>query len=202
MTPRRTRRTDAAATHATAVNAGEHGEALAARELPMRAFSKSLPMQLLRAREAVMRPFRPGLRMLDVTEQQWRVLRALAHSGPLEASELARTTCLLAPSLSRILPGMEARELILRRQVDSDLRRWVISLDRKGLRLLALHAPYSEKIYEEIARRFGAERLAQLFTLLRELEASAQLQEDAAVTASPARPRARAVRRLRKLDTA
>ena len=166
------------------VDANEHvsepAEAVAARELPMRAFSKSLPMQLLRAREAVMRPFRPGLRSINVTEQQWRILRALAHSGPLEASELARATCLLAPSLSRILPTMEARLLIGRRQVDSDLRRSVISLERKGLRLLALHAPYSEDIYTELSRRFGAERLAQLFTLLRELEACVREQENAA----------------------
>ncbi len=49
--------------------------------LPMRAFSSSLPMALLRAREAVMRRFRPGLRDHGVTEQQWRVLRALAGLG-------------------------------------------------------------------------------------------------------------------------
>src|SRR5215468_2519264 len=95
---------------------------LANRDLPMRAFSKSLPMELLRAREAVMSRFRPALRIHGVTEQQWRILRALAHSGPLEVSELAEATFLLAPSLSRILPDMEARQLIARRQADSDLR--------------------------------------------------------------------------------
>jgi homoprotocatechuate degradation regulator HpaR len=179
-------------------SASDRHNTVAERELPMRAFSKSLPMQLLRAREAVMRPFRPGLRMLDVTEQQWRILRALAHSGPLEASELARATCLLAPSLSRILPGMEARQLIGRRQVDSDLRRNVVSLERKGLRLLAIHAPYSEKIYEGIARRFGAEQLAQLFVLLRELEASAKESErTAGVAPSVARSRPYAAKRAR-----
>ena len=73
------------------------------------AFSKSLPMELLRAREAVMRRFRPELRNHGVTEQQWRILRAIAHAGPLEVSALADATCLLAPSLSRILPDMEAR---------------------------------------------------------------------------------------------
>src|SRR5262245_57274932 len=147
-------------------------DALASRDLPMRAFSKSLPMELMRAREAVMRRFRPSLRNHGVTEQQWRILRALAHGGPLEVSELAEATCLLAPSLSRILPDMEARQLISRRQADSDLRRSVISLERKGLRLIAMHAPTAERIYDEIAQTFGQERLAQLFTLLRELEES------------------------------
>jgi homoprotocatechuate degradation regulator HpaR len=127
-------------------------------------------MELRRAREAVMRRFRPGLRGHGVTEQQWRILRALAHSGALEVSQLAEATCLLAPSLSRILPDMESRQLISRKQADSDLRRSVITLERKGLRLIATHAPYSEQVYDDIALTFGPERLEQLFTLLRELE--------------------------------
>ena len=95
--------------------AGEATESVvASRALPMRAFSNSLPMELLRAREAVMRRFRPGLRGHGVTEQQWRILRALAHSGPLEVSQLADATCLLAPSLSRILPDMGVKVTFLR----------------------------------------------------------------------------------------
>jgi homoprotocatechuate degradation regulator HpaR len=167
MTSRR-KRTPPSGNAASASN--ESSSVVADRALPMRAFSKSLPMELLRAREAVMRKFRPGLRSHGVTEQQWRILRALAHSGPMEASQLAESTCLLAPSLSRILPELEARQLISRRQADSDLRRSVISLERKGLRLIATHAPYSEEVYDAIAATFGPERLAQLFTLLRELE--------------------------------
>ncbi len=136
----------------------------------MRGFSQSLPMALLRAREAVMRRFRPGLRDRGVTEQQWRILRALAHSGSLEVTALAEATFLLAPSLSRILPDLESRGLISRRQMDSDLRRAVVSLEPKGLKLIAAHAPDSEAAYDYIARSFGPERLDQLFTLLRELE--------------------------------
>jgi homoprotocatechuate degradation regulator HpaR len=139
-------------------------------KIPMRGFSQSLPMALLRAREAVMRRFRPGLRDRGVTEQQWRILRALAHSGSLEVTALAEATFLLAPSLSRILPDLESRGLISRRQMDSDLRRAVVSLEPKGLKLIAAHAPDSEETYDYIARRFGQERLDQLFALLRELE--------------------------------
>lgn len=147
---------------------------IAERALPMRPFSESLPMALLRSREAVMRLFRPGLRRHGVTEQQWRILRALAHSGPMEVTGLAEATFLLAPSLSRILPDLEKRGLIVRRQVDTDLRRSVVSLDPKGLRLIAAHAPYSEEMYAKIARRFGAERANRLLTLLQELEVALQ----------------------------
>ncbi|MFZ1868492.1 MAG: homoprotocatechuate degradation operon regulator HpaR [Steroidobacteraceae bacterium] len=145
---------------------------IAERGLPMRPFSESLPMALLRSREAVMRLFRPGLRKHGVTEQQWRILRALAHSGPMEVTGLAAATFLLAPSLSRILPDLEKRGLVVRRQVAADLRRSVVSLEPKGLRLIAAHAPYSEEMYARIARRFGTERAGQLLALLEELESS------------------------------
>jgi homoprotocatechuate degradation regulator HpaR len=129
-------------------------------------------MALLRTREAVMCLFRPGLRSRGVTEQQWRILRALAHVGPMEVTELAEATFLLGPSLSRILPDMEKRQLVSRKQVDSDLRRSVVSLEPKGLRLISSHAPDSEQIYAQIAARFGVERVTQLFTLLQELQES------------------------------
>jgi homoprotocatechuate degradation regulator HpaR len=177
---------------------GEANDTVASRGVPMRAFSKSLPMELLRAREAVMKRFRPELRNHGVTEQQWRILRALAHAGPLEVSELAEATCLLAPSLSRILPDMEARQLIRRQQAHSDLRRSVISLERKGLRLIAMHAPNAERIYGEIAERFGPEKLAQLFGLLHELEQSLESEDDAPPTSrSRSKSRAPAARRIR-----
>src|SRR6185437_11339539 len=130
-------------------------ETVARAALPMRAFSESLPMALLRTREAVMCLFRPGLRSRGVTEQQWRILRALAHAGPMEVTALAIETFLLGPRLSRILPEMEKRQLVSRKQVDSDHRRSVVSLEPKGLRLISMHAPDSERIYSEIARRFG-----------------------------------------------
>jgi len=131
-------------------------------------------MTLLRAREAVMRLFRPGLRKRGVTEQQWRILRALAHTGPMEVTDLAEATFLLAPSLSRILPELERREFVSRKQVDSDLRRSVISLEPQGLRVIASHAPYSEEVYAQIVERFGERRLTQLSELLRELEVALQ----------------------------
>lgn len=139
--------------------------------VPMRPFSESLPMALLRTRESLMRLFRPGLRASGVSEQQWRILRALADRGALEVTELARATLLLAPSLSRILPDMEERGLLERKAQPHDLRRSVIRLTPAGLRLIAAHAPYSEAAYAAIAREFGTDRVHELFALLAELEA-------------------------------
>src|SRR5579883_1276119 len=83
--------------------------------LKIRDFSQSLPMLLLRAREAVMRYFRPSLLEHGVTEQQWRVLRALSTADEMEVMILANATYLLPPSLSRILKDLQRRGLVKRR---------------------------------------------------------------------------------------
>src|ERR1700742_3024299 len=133
-----------------------------AHRVPMRDFSRSLPMSLLRAREAVMRQFRPALREHGLTEQQWRILRALASIDAIEVTELARVAFLLGPSLSRILRDLDARGLIERKTAKTDLRRGVISISEKGLKLMEVVAPSSEAIYTAISRRFGAKKLAEL----------------------------------------
>lgn len=136
----------------------------------LRDFSRSLPMALLRAREAVMRHFRAALRRHELTEQQWRVLRALSSVGEIEITDLARSTFLLGPSLSRILKDLEARALIRRRTDSSDQRRSLIALAPAGQALMEIVAPQSEAIYAQITARFGAERLALLQDMLRDLE--------------------------------
>jgi len=140
------------------------------RQLPMRDFSRSLPMALLRARESVMRHFRPSLRAHGLTEQQWRILRALASVDDIEVTELAHVAYLLGPSLSRILRDLEARRLIQRRVVKADLRRSIVSISRNGLRLIKAVAPSSEAIYAEMTRRYGAGSLADLQEMLHRLE--------------------------------
>jgi homoprotocatechuate degradation regulator HpaR len=143
-----------------------------ARRVPMRDFSRSLPMSLLRAREAVMRQFRPSLRDHGLTEQQWRILRALAAIDGIEVTELARMAFLLGPSLSRILRDLEARHLIERRTAKADLRRAVVSISGKGLKLIEKVAPSSEAIYAAITKRYGARKLAELQDMLHALESS------------------------------
>lgn len=140
----------------------------------LRPFDESLPMALLKAREATMRLFRPLLAEHDLTEQQWRVLRALsAAPDPLEVGDIASTTFLLGPSLSRILTNLEGRSLIARQAVHDDLRRSAVSLTATGESLVATVAPESEATYAHIETSYGARRLKQL---LDELGALATLE--------------------------
>lgn len=136
----------------------------------LRDFSRSLPMSLLKAREAVMRHFRSSLHRFGITEQQWRVLRALTTVETIEVMALAEATFLLPPSLSRILRDLEVRDLIIRRTSTEDQRRGIISISEDGRKLVDMAGTYSEAIYAEVTRRYGTEKLANLQVMLRELE--------------------------------
>ena len=151
----------------------EAGTATAAStDIGMRPFALSLPMALMRAREAAMHGFRPLLVQHGLTEQQWRVLRALADATePLEVGDLIDRTFLLGPSLSRILANLEQRNLIERAAAAHDQRRAAISLSSGGHRLVRRVAPLSEALYADIEAAIGDTRLSQLHELLEELAA-------------------------------
>ncbi|MEM9464458.1 MAG: homoprotocatechuate degradation operon regulator HpaR [Actinomycetota bacterium] len=145
---------------------------MSAESLPMRPFSASLPMALLLARESTMRRFRPLLAEHGLTEQQWRVLRALASTDdPIEVSVLADRTALLAPSVTRIVARLADDGLLRRDRVAGDARRSELALTSRGHRLVAHIAPASEAAYADIETAFGADRLAALLTELHDLVA-------------------------------
>jgi homoprotocatechuate degradation regulator HpaR len=135
----------------------------------MRPFERSLPMQLMLAREAVMQRFRPHLSAHGLTDQQWRILRALNEADEIEIVALGKSCCLHAASLSRILPRLEQDGLIARRGDKADQRRVIVSLTAKGRRLFSAVAPQSEAIYAQLAREIGPRRLERVYDLLDEV---------------------------------
>lgn len=135
-------------------------------ETDLRPFGRSLPMQLMRAREAVMARFRPHLAARGLTEQQWRIIRVLHEADAIDMAELAEHCCILPASLSRMLPALERQGLVTRRDHDSDHRRVSVTLSPRGRRLFAVMAAESEQIYAAIAEAVGPARMQQLYDLL------------------------------------
>ncbi|GAB3454940.1 homoprotocatechuate degradation operon regulator HpaR [Insolitispirillum peregrinum] len=132
----------------------------------LRAFSRSLPMALLKAREDVMAGFRPNLRNHQITEQQWRALKTLASHGEMRAGQLAQISLISMPSLTRILRDLGQRDLIQRRSEPGDQRTALVSLTPAGQALACSVGHGAEGHYDRIADSFGPERLEQLHHLL------------------------------------
>jgi homoprotocatechuate degradation regulator HpaR len=144
---------------------------------PLRSYDRSLPIALLRAREATMRLFKPQVDAAGLTLPQWRVIRALAEDGEHDASDLAEQCAVLPPSMSRILATLEAKGLLARGREDADGRRLSITLTESGRKIFDEIAPHSEQSYRELETAFGEERLGSLLNELSELrEVAASLK--------------------------
>ncbi len=132
--------------------------------------SRSLPIALIRAREGVMPPIRAMLAESGITEQQWRVLRALEEYGPLSASNMAHRAGLLLPSLTRIAQKMQDRGLITLTRDEVDKRRQTIAITLVGQRILDDNREQAAQIVQGFKRTLGDEKYEQLLDLLALLE--------------------------------
>lgn len=151
--------------------------------MTLRSLEESIPLKLLRAREAVMERFRPHLLAAGITEQQWRVIRALAEAGPMEISALARKTCLLPPSVSRIVRDLSDAGLLSRKVSSSDARIAIAALTIKGAHKFERMSKESIQIYAGIEEQIGAQLCERL---LRDLDKLIATLEDGKTSAAAA----------------
>jgi len=149
-------------------------------DIPMRHFDRSLPMALLRAREAVMKKFSPALKEHGLSPQQWRVIRVLVEADALDATEISERCALLMPSLSRILQNLQKRGLVNRKTARDDQRRSMVTITAAGRKLFATLSPINEARYAYITEQFGYGKLELLYELLDELVA--KIDSDESVT--------------------
>ena len=145
-----------------------------ARTESIRSFNLSLPMLLMRAREAVMHRFRPHLREHDITEQQWRILRVLAEEKSADMLSLSRCCSIQPPSLSRTIPLLVERGLVRRCNHGNDQRRILVDLTSQGRTLFRTMSRESAAIHAKLEADIGDERLRDIYRQLNDLIAIAQ----------------------------
>ena len=132
--------------------------------------NRSLPIALLRARERVMGPIRALLSDVDLTEQQWRVLRVVQENGPIDPTQIAEQACLLLPSLTRILQKLEDKKMINRTRDDQDRRKQVITITPAGETVIANNLEASLSLVAKTRAEMGEDRYEALLDLLNELD--------------------------------
>lgn len=126
-------------------------------------------MLLLRARETAMARFRPILHEQGLTEQQWRVMRALDDLGPMTAAGVAAECSILAPSMTRILRRLSESKLISTNRSKNDQREMVVRMTPKGKRLVDVIGPKVELEYARIREQLQPASLGSLTTELKRL---------------------------------
>lgn len=130
---------------------------------------RNLPLLLLQARERVMARFRPILNAHGVTEQQWRVVRALNDEGPLEPRQIGEMCCISSPSMAGMLARMEDLGLVDRKRMEQDQRRVLVSLTSKSKALVEQITPLSEQTYHELEGMLGRDFITALYGQLDQL---------------------------------
>jgi len=130
---------------------------------------RNLPLLLLQARESVIAHFRPILNAHGVTEQQWRIVRALIEHGALEPRQIGEICRLSSPSLAGVLARMDDVGLVQRERMASDQRRVSVSLTAKSRQLAATMAPQIEDVYATIEAHIGSELTERFYATLDEL---------------------------------
>lgn len=147
---------------------------MVADDAVLRPYRQSLAGSLLAAREAAMCHIRPVLRLANVTEQQWRILRILVDEGSQDPSRLAGKAMLLPPSVTRILKELRERRLISRVPDAADKRRSIIAASDEGRKLISATADQIKPVLSMFEDIFGQDRLDGL---IRELQAFAHAVE-------------------------
>jgi homoprotocatechuate degradation regulator HpaR len=130
---------------------------------------RNLPLLLLQAREGVISRFRPILNAHGVTEQQWRIVRALLERGPLEPRQIVALCGISSPSLAGVLARMDDLGLVQRERMDHDQRRVSVTLTAKSRALASRLAPQIEAVYQALEAQIGSEFIARFYAALDEL---------------------------------
>ena len=127
---------------------------------------RNLPQLMLQAREALMAQFRPILNAHGLTEQQWRVLRALLIYGPLEPRQLCACCQISSPSITGVLVRMEEAGLVERKRMQEDQRRLEVSATARARQLGRRMFPVIEAQYGRIEDLVGADALSHVYDVL------------------------------------
>ena len=127
---------------------------------------RNLPQLMLQAREALMAQFRPILNENGVTEQQWRIVRALLLHGPLEPRQLCELCQISSPSIVGVLLRMEEAGLVDRERMAGDQRRVRVSATARSRQLGRRMIPAIEKRYADIEGLVGVETLQKAYDVL------------------------------------
>lgn len=109
---------------------------------------------------------------VDVTPEMWMVLtRLVARDGQYQ-SELAAATYRDRPNMSRILAGMEQRDLIVRRSDVEDRRKTRIYLTPRAREVVAAVAPLAVRTRDRLYEGLKKKELKALRRALRIIEAN------------------------------
>jgi homoprotocatechuate degradation regulator HpaR len=133
---------------------------------------RNLPQLFLKAREELLSHFRPIITHFGLTEQQWRIMRALSEHEQLEPREICEICQILSPSLAGVLARMDDMGVVLRNRMPEDQRRVQVRLSPKGEAIVEQLAPLVQTQYRLLEDALGAELIKEVYQTVDKLIAA------------------------------
>jgi len=116
---------------------------------------------LFNARNRVRFAMDDAFRPLGITDATWRTLFYLEQTGSgCSQKQLAETMGIEGPSLVRLLDNLEARDLIERRQSDTDRRAKSVHLTRASKKLLVQLRDIAAQVRGSVLKHISDEDIA------------------------------------------
>lgn len=132
-------------------------------------FLDSLPMILSRTLDGVMPVYRALFQEHAITDQQWRVMRALWEQKHLTSKQISEITLLPSPSLVGILDRLEKKGFVGRLRSIEDRRLVYIVPTQAGRKLQELMLPKIEQIHDRFMHQVTPDEWGELNRILDKL---------------------------------
>ena len=132
-------------------------------------FLDSLPMILSRTLDGVMPVYRALFQEHAITDQQWRVMRALWEQKHLTSKQISEITLLPSPSLVGILDRLEKKGFVGRLRSVEDRRLVYIMPTQAGRKLQELMLPKIEQIHDRFMHQVTPDEWGELNRILDKL---------------------------------
>jgi DNA-binding MarR family transcriptional regulator len=122
---------------------------------------------LRRATRAVSRLYDDRLRAFGLNITQYSMLRTIEFGQPISVSTLSRYMVMDQTSITRALAPLE-RDRLIRSRAGSDKRTRIVSLTKKGTKLIANAKPHWDKAQKTFLDLIGDQRWTVMRGLLRD----------------------------------
>jgi DNA-binding MarR family transcriptional regulator len=135
---------------------------------PFAAPTQEAAVALMRTADLMRRALAAVVEPLDLTIQQYNVLRILRGAGErgLPTLEIAERMIEQAPGITRLVDRLELKQLVVRERCETDRRQVFCRITRQGLALLERLDEPVEEAEKDALRDLSDPQLARLLALL------------------------------------
>ena len=135
---------------------------------PFAAPTQEAAVALMRTADLMRRSLSAVVEPLDLSIQQYNVLRILRGAGErgLPTLEIAGRMIEQAPGITRLVDRLEMKQLVVRERCETDRRQVFCRITREGLALLERLATPVEEAEKDALRDLSDPQLTRLLALL------------------------------------